>query len=107
MSYMNDNKNKIACFAEEMGKKGFNFNGENVARCINCNPALDYNCWRELASLIKPYIDIDDVNNWSLWELQDCKDELKRMLFSDIQSAILNYYSELQKKKETNNGQVD
>lgn len=105
----NDNYD-VARFARDMGTKGFDFNGNNVARCINCNPAFDRECWQHLADLIEPTFEINDVWKWAFTNLEG-SDEPEFSMYDTILSAIRMYYKEINEKnkrlEETNNEQVD
>ena len=105
----NDNYN-IARFARDMGTKGFDFNGNNVARCINCNPAFDRECWQYLADLIEPTFKIDDVWKWAFTNLEG-SDEPEFSMYDAILNAIDMYHKEINENnkrlEETNNEQVD
>lgn len=105
----NDNYD-IARFARDMGTKGFDFSGNNVARCINCNPAFDRECWQHLADIIEPTFKIGDVWKWAFANLEGC-DEPEFSMFDNILNAINTYYKEIDERnkrpEETNNEQVD
>lgn len=106
----NEYREKTARFAEEMGRKGFPFSKDNIACCIEKNPAHNRECWERLADLIMPSISVDDVYHWAFANLEGC-DEPEFSLFDSILSAIGTYYREVNEKnkrlEEMNNEQVD
>lgn len=102
----NDNWD-IARFAREMGTKGFDFNRENVARCINRNPAYDSECWKHLADIIEPTFGIKHVWEWAFANLESC-DEPEFSMFDSILNAIDTYHRKIKERlEEESNGQVD
>lgn len=106
----NEDREKIANFANEMGRKGFPFGIGNIAHCIDRNSAYSRECWERLADLIMPSISIDDVYNWAFANLEGC-DEPEFSLFDNILGAISTYKRNINERnkrlKESDNEQVD
>lgn len=49
-----DERREISEFIDQVGKRGFPFTKENIAKAIGVNSSFDRECWKELAKLIRP-----------------------------------------------------
>lgn len=96
MSNVSDTERRdIADYLHKMGNKGFDFNGENVARAINANPAFDAKCWMRLANLIEPSdkFSLSDICDWASKNMEGC-DGLEFSMYNSIYVAIQKYLNE-------------
>lgn len=88
----NKERTQIGKFLQEMSKKGFDFNGKNIAMAIDANCAFDKECWDRLACLIIPEnkIDLDEIQKICC-DGMECCDEPEWSLYSTIFDAIAKY----------------